>query len=63
MTANPQTGGELITDKRQLVAALEAGSKPVSAWRIGTEHEKFAFCRRTLRRLDYGQDGGVHESL
>ena len=34
------------------------GNKPASAWRIGTEHEKFAFRRSDLRRLPYeGPDG------
>lgn len=32
-----------IHDHRLLVAALESGCKPPSAWRIGTEHEKFGF--------------------
>ena len=32
-----------ITDRRQLVAYLEAGCKPPHRWRIGTEHEKFAY--------------------
>lgn len=32
-----------IQDPRLLVASLEAGCKPASAWRIGTEHEKFGF--------------------
>ncbi len=32
-----------ITDPRALGAVLAAGCKPKSAWRIGTEHEKFGF--------------------
>ncbi|WP_099866214.1 glutamate--cysteine ligase [Pararhizobium haloflavum] len=32
-----------ITSKNELVAYLEAGSKPEADFRIGTEHEKFAF--------------------
>jgi glutamate--cysteine ligase len=58
MTTTPSTPGEPITDKRQLVEYLEAGSKPPSAWRIGTEHEKFVFRRSDLRRVPYeGPDG------
>lgn len=43
MSAPPSSPGEPITDSRQLAAWLAAGSKPRSAWRIGTEHEKFVF--------------------
>ena len=58
MSAPPKSRGEPITDKRQLVADLEAGCKPRAAWRIGTEHEKFAFRLSDLRRLPYeGPDG------
>jgi glutamate--cysteine ligase len=58
MTTMPSTPGEPITDKRQLVEYLEAGSKPPSAWRIGTEHEKFVFRRSDLHRVPYeGPDG------
>ena len=32
-----------IHDHRLLAATLEGGCKPVSEWRIGTEHEKFGF--------------------
>src|SRR3546814_9320219 len=39
MSAPPQSQGEIIADKAQLVEYLEAGCKPVDAWRIGTEHE------------------------
>ena len=33
----------IIESRDELVADLEAGSKPKSDWRIGTEHEKFGF--------------------
>lgn len=61
MTAAPSTAGEPITDKRQLVAYLEAGSRPRDRWRIGTEHEKFVFRRRDLRRADY--ESGIRPLL
>ena len=58
MAAPPAPGGTPITDRRQLVEWFEQGNKPASAWRIGTEHEKFAFRRSDLRRLPYeGPDG------
>ena len=42
---------EPIESKAQLVAYLEAGNKPRADWRIGTEHEKFAFRRADRTRL------------
>lgn len=43
----------VLTDKAALVAALEVGCKPAEKWRIGTEHEKFAFTKDDLRPLPY----------
>src|ERR1700752_522172 len=58
MTTAPSSPGAPITDKRQLVEYLESGCKPPSAWRVGTEHEKFVFRRSDLRRIPYdGPDG------
>src|SRR5260370_29619169 len=58
MTTTPSSPGAPITDKRQLVEYLESGCKPPSAWRVGTEHEKFVFRRSDLRRVPYeGPDG------
>ena len=49
---------EPIESKAQLVAYLEAGNKPREQWRIGTEHEKFAFRRADRTRLAHdGKDG------
>jgi glutamate--cysteine ligase len=58
MSAPPAAKGEPITDPSQLAAALEAGCKPPEAWRIGTEHEKFAYRLTDLRpRPHEGEDG------
>ena len=38
---------QIIESKDQLVEYIASGSKPKSQWRIGTEHEKFAFCTQT----------------
>jgi len=59
MSAPPKSLGAPITDKRQLVEYLEAGNKASAAWRIGTEHEKFAFDLETLRRLPYEGPKGI----
>jgi glutamate--cysteine ligase len=49
----PQTGGGPIESKAQLAEYLAAGCKPKDQWRIGTEHEKFGYCRDTLNPLPY----------
>jgi glutamate--cysteine ligase len=63
MSAPPTTTGEPITDRRQLVEYLAAGSKPPAAWRIGTEHEKFVFRRSDLRRVPYEGPDGIRALL
>ena len=42
-----------IETKAQLIEELASGSKPKSAWKIGTEHEKFAFLTDTLQPVPY----------
>ncbi len=49
----------LITSKRQLVENLESGCKPPGDWRIGTEHEKFAYRLDDLRPLPYEGAQGI----
>ncbi|WP_172326875.1 glutamate--cysteine ligase [Mangrovicoccus sp. HB161399] len=49
----PQSGGGPIESMDQLAAYLESGCKPKEDWRIGTEHEKFGYCRDTLNPLPY----------
>ncbi len=63
MSAPPKSRGEAITSKRQLVEYLEQGCKPREQWRIGTEHEKFAFDLATLRRLPYEGPRGIQALL
>ena len=59
MSGPSDASSEPISDRRQLVAFLEAGCKPRDAWRIGTEHEKFAFRLDDLRPLPYEGDRGI----
>ncbi|MFC3614662.1 glutamate--cysteine ligase [Lutimaribacter marinistellae] len=49
----PQSGGGPIERHEQLAEYLEAGCKPKQDWRIGTEHEKFGYCKETLRPLPF----------
>ncbi|MFM2045116.1 MAG: hypothetical protein RLY86_3692 [Pseudomonadota bacterium] len=59
MSAPPTSRGAPVTDRRQLIEFLEQGSKPAEAFRIGTEHEKFAFSQSDLRPLPYDGEGGI----
>ncbi len=59
MSRPPESRGEPITDKRQLVEYLEAGCKPRERWRIGTEHEKLVFDLKTLRPAPYEGPSGI----
>ena len=57
-SVSPKPNEVPVTDRRQLVEYLEKGCKPVEQWRIGTEHEKFAYRLSDLRPLPYeGPDG------
>ena len=50
----PQSGGGAPIERReQLAEYLESGCKPKEEWRIGTEHEKFGYCKDTLLPLPY----------
>jgi glutamate--cysteine ligase len=59
----PQSGGGPIGSRADLVAYLESGSKPKSAWRIGTEHEKFGYDVKTLKPLAYEGKPGIKAML
>ncbi|MGH6912821.1 MAG: glutamate--cysteine ligase, partial [Geminicoccales bacterium] len=63
MSAPPEAQGAPITDRRQLVAYLEAGCKPKVDWRIGTEHEKFGYTHGDLRPLAYEGERSVRALL
>ena len=49
----PQAGGGPIEHHEQMVEYLASGCKAKSNWRIGTEHEKFGYCKDTLAPLPY----------
>ncbi len=59
MSAPPKDRGEPVTSKRQLVEYIESANKPKSAWRIGTEHEKFGFKLDDLRPLPHEGPWGI----
>ncbi len=59
----PQSGGGPIERREQLAEYLAAGCKPRADWRIGTEHEKFGFCRDTLKPLPYDGPRSIRAML
>ena len=59
----PEPDLERVNDKDQLIAYLESGCTPPDAWRIGTEHEKFAFRMDDYRPLPYDGEVGIRAVL
>ena len=59
----PQSGGGPIERHAQLAEYLEAGCKPRADWRIGTEHEKFGYCKDTLKPIPYEGERSVRAVL
>lgn len=59
----PQSGGGPIESFEQLAVHLEEGNKPVQDWRIGTEHEKFGYCKDTLKALPYSGECSIKAIL
>ncbi len=60
---NPAGAAAPIESKAQLVDYLASGCKPKDQWRIGTEHEKFVFCRTNLRPIPYEGEAGIRSIL
>ena len=54
---------EVIENKEQLISYMESGCKAAKQWRIGTEHEKFAFHLDSLSPLTYEGKSGIKELL
>ena len=59
----PQSGGGPIERHEQLAELLAKGCKPKEDWRIGTEHEKFGYCKDTLKPLPYEGERSIHAVL
>jgi glutamate--cysteine ligase len=62
-TRQDQGQSPAIASQDELVAYIAAGCKPVSDWRIGTEHEKFGFHNSDLSPISYEGPGGVRAVL
>jgi glutamate--cysteine ligase len=54
---------EPITRREQLVDYIASGEKPITDWRIGTEHEKFGFRLDDLRPLTWEGPQGIGAML
>lgn len=52
-----------VESKQQLIDYIASGEKPPEDWRIGTEHEKFLYDAKTLRRLPYAGETSVEALL
>lgn len=53
----------IIEHRDQLVAPMQNGEKPASAWRIGTEHEKLVYCRKDFHAPSYDERCGIRDML
>ncbi len=61
--ADPRAESPPINDRADLVSYFERGCKRPVEWRIGTEHEKFAYRRGDLRPLPFEGDVGIRVIL
>lgn len=59
----PQSGGGPIEHHDQLAEYLASGCKPKADWRIGTEHEKFGYCKDTLKPLPFEGERSIVKVL
>ncbi|MXP24518.1 glutamate--cysteine ligase [Altererythrobacter indicus] len=53
----------VIESRDQLVAPMQAGEKPRSDWRIGTEHEKLVYKKDDKHAPSYEEEGGIRDLL
>ena len=60
---NEHNDAQPVTDRAQLIEWFAEKGKPKSAWRIGTEHEKFLFHKGTFKPVAYDGPQGVGQLL
>ncbi len=53
----------IIENREDLLVPFVKGEKPIDAWRIGTEHEKFVYRRDDQRAPSYAEPGGIRDLL
>ncbi|MBY6090223.1 glutamate--cysteine ligase [Maritimibacter alkaliphilus] len=59
----PQSGGGPIERHEQLADYMAEGCKPKEDWRIGTEHEKFGYCKDSLKPIPYDGERSIKAVL
>ena len=63
MAAPSTGGGPVIESKDALIDWFESGNKPQEEWKIGTEHEKFAYRTSDHSPLAYDSSPGIKDLL
>ncbi len=63
MSGASKPSSHIVESKDDLIGFIESGCKPRDQWRIGTEHEKFAYCLESLQSLPYEGARGVKALL
>ena len=53
----------VIESRADMIGVFAKGEKPESAWRIGTEHEKFVYRTADYRAPAYAEPGGILDLL
>jgi len=61
--ARDASDSSIVESREQLIEEIASGSKPESAWRIGTEHEKFGFNIADLTPVPYEGPRGIERIL
>ncbi|MCX5512526.1 glutamate--cysteine ligase [Kaistia algarum] len=61
--ARDASDSSIVESRDQLIAEIASGSKPESAFRIGTEHEKFGFNIADLSPVPYEGPRGIERIL
>jgi glutamate--cysteine ligase len=59
----PQSGGGQIESFDDLINYFGEGCKPESDWKIGTEHEKFGYCKDSLKPIPYDGERSIKAIL
>jgi len=62
-TRTDESDSPPIESRADLIGVFEGGEKPIDAWRIGTEHEKFVYRLGDHRAPSYDEPGGIRDLL
>ncbi len=65
MSTRTDTGADdpIIEGRDHLISVFARGEKPAEKWRIGTEHEKFAYALSDHHAPSYDEEGGIRALL